>query len=626
MRNDLADTLSGGPAILDAPVAPSAFRRLRRTLKQTFGFESLRPGQRPIIRSVLAGEDTLALMPTGAGKSLCYQLPALLLPGLTLVVSPLISLMKDQADGLAAAGVAVAVLNSTLSRADEKEAIQAIEDGRIKIVFTTPERLAKPEFQQVISRQSISLVVVDEAHCVSQWGHDFRPDFLEIGAAVKALGRPAILALTATATPRVVDDIVAQLKMVEPRIYNTGVYRDNLEFAVINVVNADDKMRQALDYVNRAEGSGIVYAATVRDVEAVYEALRESGASVTRYHGKMGKAEREEAQEDFMGDRCRVVVATNAFGMGIDKADIRFVLHYQMPGSLEAYYQEAGRAGRDGLKAQCTMLFDRNDRRLQQFFLSGRYPSIELANRTHNMLCQLAEMPEHRVGRSGGWVGADALREAMSEAGGGVAPARNKLQTVLKMLIDAKLARRDRQRRYQPLDCEDGHENITRTLDEYGRLAEHDRQSLEAVIAYAQNAQCRWQRLLDYFGHRATWPEGRGCGHCDNCRHPVEFASFASDTAPAESASVATPTVEADRVSRTEKSIKNAPTQAPAWQPGDAVSVRRYGEGRVESVAGDRVSVTFDDGETRTFVADFVRPARRSVRSRPDAAVAQSTG
>lgn len=603
MRNDLAQALSGGPPSMEPANGQNRgdFRRIRRTLKQTFGFESLRPGQRPIIRSVLAGEDTLALMPTGAGKSLCYQLPALLLPGLTLVVSPLISLMKDQADGLAAAEVPVAVLNSTLSRADEQAAIEAVDAGRIKIVFTTPERLAKPEFQKIISRQSVSLVVVDEAHCVSQWGHDFRPDFLEIGNAVQLLGRPPILALTATATPRVVDDIIAQLRMREPRVFNTGVYRENLAFEVINVVNADDKLKRAIDYVQRTDGSGIVYAATVREVEAVHQALLEAGVAVTRYHGKMGKAERDAAQEAFMGDACRVVVATNAFGMGIDKADIRFVLHYQMPGSLEAYYQEAGRAGRDGEAARCTMLFDMNDRRLQQFFLSGRYPSIEMANRAHTEMCRLS-------GENGAWVAVDALREAMTEAAGGTPPARNKLQTVLKLLVDARLAKRDRQRRFRPLDCDDGAQRVAETLAEYGRLAEHDRQSLEAVVAYAQNAQCRWQRLLDYFGHPAPWPaSASGCGKCDNCRNPVRIADFAADAAPAAHGStqksVGTPAARA-------KPARTAQSE-PRWQLGDAVSVRRYGRGRVESVAGDRVAVAFDDGQTRTFVADFIRPAGR---------------
>ncbi|HWI14120.1 MAG TPA: RecQ family ATP-dependent DNA helicase, partial [Burkholderiales bacterium] len=286
---------------------------IKKTLREVFGYTELRPGQEEVIASVLDGRDTLAIMPTGAGKSLCYQLPALYLPGTTVVVSPLISLMKDQADKLDAAGVHTAQVNSTLTEREEASELKSIAGTRREIVFTTPERLADPEFIAALKRNTIDLFVVDEAHCISQWGHDFRPAFLEIGTALQALGDPQLLALTATATGNVVDDVRTELGRPGMRVINTGVYRPNLRYAVAHVTSDAEKLARLQSLLEKNAGSGIVYCATIKTAEAVYQALREAGVEVTRYHGRLAARERRDNQDAFMSGASRVMVATNAF-------------------------------------------------------------------------------------------------------------------------------------------------------------------------------------------------------------------------------------------------------------------------------------------------------------------------
>jgi ATP-dependent DNA helicase RecQ len=345
--------------------------KLRSLLRRTFRLQRLRPGQREVIESVLAGQDTLAIMPSGAGKSLCYQLPTLQMRGTTVVVSPLIALMKDQSDKLEERGVDAARVNSALSARELRESMRRIRGREADFIFTTPEQLANPSVLEELKRNRVDLFVVDEAHCITQWGHDFRPAYLQLGAALRALGKPTLLALTATATPDVVEDIGRQLGRPRMQVLNTGVYRPNLYFEVVQTTNAAEK-KQALLEVVRSPGAGIVYCATVREAKAVHAWLMAQGEEAELYHGRLGGRERAERQDAFMGGAARTMVATNAFGMGIDRPDIRHIVHYQLPGSLEAYYQEAGRAGRDGEEARCTLLYDHADRRVQLYFARKR--------------------------------------------------------------------------------------------------------------------------------------------------------------------------------------------------------------------------------------------------------------
>jgi ATP-dependent DNA helicase RecQ len=352
-------------------------RELERTMRHVFGVRTFRPGQEDVVRSVLGGRDTLAIMPTGSGKSLCYQLPGLHLKGTTLVVSPLISLMKDQTDKLSEMGVGVAQVNSALTSREATASLEAIRKRRSEFVLTTPERLADDvQFVDAISRNTIDIIVIDEAHCVSQWGHDFRPAYLALKPAIERLGHPPILALTATATPAVIEDISHALGLRNPNIVNTGIFRPNLRLEVVRTANDVEKRRRLVELLRSVDGTGIVYAATVKQVEQVHTELKAAGFDVARYTGRLGPRERRENQERFMAGELNAIVATNAFGMGIDKADIRFVAHYAITGSPEAYYQEAGRAGRDGADARCVLMFRLEDRRIHRYFIAARHRGV----------------------------------------------------------------------------------------------------------------------------------------------------------------------------------------------------------------------------------------------------------
>jgi ATP-dependent DNA helicase RecQ len=460
-----------------------------------------------VISSIVKGHDTVAIMPTGAGKSLCYQLPALHLPGTTIVVSPLIALMKDQTDKLNELGVSARQINSTVPEREIIESLRAIREGKIDFVFATPERLDDPEFLAGLKEVEIDLLVVDEAHCLSEWGHDFRPAFLGLGAAKRALGSPVVLALTATATQRVIDDVVQQLELDEPDVVNLGVYRENLHYSVHHTAKESAK-QQRLIRVLREEhaGTGIVYVATVKHCEAVARLLEVEGIAVARYHGRLGARVRHETQERFMAGDLRAIVATNAFGMGIDKPDIRFVVHYDMPGSLESYYQESGRAGRDGQPADCILLYRLEDRRTHQYFMGGKYPNAEDIIGVRDALVEL--------GASDSPAGLVDIQRAS------VSVTKTRVRSVLTVMKDVGVVRALRASKFQLLKSDVEPQRLEEVAEEYRARREADRSKLERIAMYAQSATCRWKLLLEYFNESDGFER---CGTCDNCIDPPEL-------------------------------------------------------------------------------------------------------
>ncbi|MCI8400499.1 MAG: DNA helicase RecQ [Lachnospiraceae bacterium] len=358
-----------------------------QVLKQYFGYDEFREGQEKLIDSILSGRDTLGIMPTGAGKSLCFQVPALLMEGITLVISPLISLMKDQVKALNEAGIHAAFLNSSLTAAQYHKALGFAAQGRYPVIYVAPERLMTEEFQDFASRTRIAMVAVDEAHCVSQWGQDFRPSYLKIVDFIRSLSnRPVVSAFTATATKEVRDDIIDILMLREPTVLTTGFDRPNLYFSVQSPKNPYATMVNFIE--THPDDSGIVYCLTRKTVEEVCDRLHQDGFSVTRYHAGLSDIERRENQDEFIYDRARIMVATNAFGMGIDKSNVRYVIHYNMPKNMESYYQEAGRAGRDGEPADCLLLYRGQDVVTNQFFIDHNQDNEELDPVTRRIVAE----------------------------------------------------------------------------------------------------------------------------------------------------------------------------------------------------------------------------------------------
>ena len=358
-----------------------------KLLKQYFGYDAFREGQEFLIDSILEGRDVLGIMPTGAGKSICYQVPALMMEGITLVISPLISLMKDQVEGLNQAGVHAAYLNSSLTPGQYRKALGYAREGRYPIIYVAPERLLTEEFLDFALHTSIAMVAVDEAHCVSQWGQDFRPSYLKIVDFIGRMkARPVVAAFTATATKEVKEDIISILMLREPALMTTGFDRQNLYFGVMTPKNRYETIRSYLE--SHRKDSGIIYCLTRKVVEEVCEKLADDGFPVTRYHAGLSDAERKHNQEDFIYDRKPVMVATNAFGMGIDKSNVRFVFHYGMPKNLESYYQEAGRAGRDGQPAECFLLYNGQDVITNQYFIENNQDNQELDSLTRGLVME----------------------------------------------------------------------------------------------------------------------------------------------------------------------------------------------------------------------------------------------
>jgi RecQ family ATP-dependent DNA helicase len=466
-------------------------QELREALSTHFGYDGFRPGQEEIIRSVLSGRPTLAILPTGGGKSLCYQLPALLLEGTTVVASPLVALMKDQVDALTARGIRATFVNSSLSEADRKERQAHVRAGAYRLVYVAPERFRSGSFREAIAQVRVPLFAIDEAHCISSWGHDFRPDYLRLAEAWGHLRAERILALTATATPEVRKDVVRALGLEDPQVFVAGFDRPNLFVEVARASGDQEKIGRILSLARRG-GPGLVYAATRRNVEKVVLALRANGVDAAGYHAGMDDAERSAAQEAFLRGEVSVVVATNAFGMGVDKADIRFVVHFHVPRSIEAYYQEIGRAGRDGAESLALLLFNYADVMLQKRMIEGARPKEETVRKVWDAARAL---------------GSGGVAELAAVCG--VHPAD--AQAALKLLEAAgHLARRGQD--FSVLTP--GVEEPSVDFEVAAMRVAHERQMLDRMVRFCDTEGCRRRNLLRYFGD-PTAP--LSCPACDRC-------------------------------------------------------------------------------------------------------------
>lgn len=480
-------------------------------LRTHFGFTAFREGQEEAIQAILEGRDVVVVMPTGSGKSICFQLPALELPGITLVISPLISLMKDQVDGLQRRNLPVTFLNSSLHPREMEERMNGLARGEFKLVYVAPERLKDSRFTRLLSTIRLSMLAVDEAHCVSQWGHDFRPDYLQLGRISRQFPDARVMALTATATGKVREDIVEHLGLGKhgrppPEVYVHGFARPNLHIAVQRcATHAEkfDRVRTALDEL----GTGIIYCSTRKQVERVVRKLEQAGRSVPGYHGGLADTEREHIQNRFMTGRDPVVVATNAFGMGVDRSDVRFVLHWDIPGSMEAYYQEIGRAGRDGLPSRCELLYNYADVRTQEFFLEGSNPSRET-------ILELLGLYRRKCSRRPLALPAEEWKDLLDSTNNPMA-----VRTATWILERAGCVQREEDpgsRSTAVLAMESFvPETLAAEIQRAEEKAARDRSKLDALLDYVNRRECRHGQILRYFGEQSAEPQV--CSHCDVC-------------------------------------------------------------------------------------------------------------
>ncbi len=580
-----------------------------------FGHEELRPGQREVLECLLAGKDVLAVFHTGAGKSLTYQLAAMLMEGTAIVVSPLIALMRDQVLDLQSRGIkGVAAINSTLTEQEVDEQLEDLLQGDAKLLYVTPERCANPEFLKHLKKTKVCMVVVDEAHCISEWGYDFRPAYLMLDKVIEATGRPPVLALTATATPQVRLDIQSNLGLTDPSIIIHGFDRPNLTFSVLSASTDREKDWQLLKLFGKApsgqsdpigttykqdfldtldpeiasklqsldtklEGSGLVYVATTAEAKRVSELLNEVGIKSGYYHGQLKKSERDRVQQDWMDEITPVVVATTAFGMGINKRNLRYVVHYDLPASLEAYYQEAGRAGRDDIPSRAVLIYDPRDRNIQSFFIGGSVPSEsnlrdlwdeirktlrakeradgeKVRSLTIGEVAKIRNLPISRI---------RPLVAALGQAGGVAALAGNgdngDVVTFRKTHV---MGRR-----------------LLLDMKKLQARKQYEQSRLDMMLRYASTRDCRRKLLLGYFGEAY---ERDNCGACDNCIKTLAELNkrFTTILQPA------------------------VPVPLVPFRSGDMVTHRKWGGGMVQTIEGDTVTVHFPDVGYKTLALNMV--------------------
>lgn len=517
--------------------------------KSRLGFETLRPGQEESISALLAGRDVLSVLPTGAGKSAIYQVAGMMLGAPTIVVSPLIALQKDQVDGLATTDAGGAVqLNSLQSPTAQTEALESFMAGRTRFLFLAPEQLAQETTVDQLGSAKVGLFVVDEAHCISAWGHDFRPDYLQLPSVIGRLGRPLIVALTATAAPPVRQEIIERLQLRRPTVVVRGFDRPNLELTVQRYVTDDEKVSALYEDAVRTPGQGIVYVATRKAAEDGADRLNRAGVATIAYHGAMARGRRDEAQEQFMSGATRVIVATPAFGMGIDKPDIRFVFHQDVSESLDAYYQEIGRAGRDGDDALATLYYRPADMGLRRFFASGGRPDPD------RLLAALEAMDDEAVTDNA------TLAERLDTSTHG-------LQILLSWLVDVGAVELETGGSVRRVPGVEAHEALAEAAQLAERHRDLEQSRVEMMRDYAETRGCRRERLLAYFGEPYQPP----CHHCDNCRRGT--------------------------------------TEVPAhgrYSPGVQVRHRQWGTGEVVRSSPEELTVLFDDKGYRTLSVALV--------------------